>query len=459
MLAPSTLHVKPEEIDNSEKRRKYTVSIVGCGPIGVIHACVFAEAGFKVICTDTDQTTINLLTKGKTAFSKNEIEAKLKDYVKKGQISATSDIKTAVSQSTIIIIAIPVGIDEKKKPDYSNIERICKLAGSSLQTGSIVVLVSIVGLGAVEGVVKKVLENTSGFKVGMDFGLAYSPIRITQGQTLEAITDYERIVATPDKTSLNAASTILETTSKKGIRKTNITKMAEAAVLFEITQQDVNTALTNEFSILCEKTGLDYLMTKELAKTNTSTAISSSSPVGSIQEEPYLTLEDAENLNAKLRTASIAREVNEEVTKHVVNLARDSLRSCGKTLTRARVSLLGISQTPNEKSPPKVMLKELAKLLDSKGAKVSLYDPYLMDIGLTEMQRILKKTLTEAVEGADCTIIVTGHDQFKRLSLRRLKALMKTPAAIVDLEGIFEPDKVEKEGLIYRGLGRGVWTK
>jgi hypothetical protein len=36
---------------------------------------------------------------------------------------------------------------------------------------------------------------------------------------------------------------------------------------------------------------------------------------------------------------------------------------------------------------------------------------------------------------------------------------MKMPAAIVDLEGIVEPNKVEKEGFIYRGLGRGVWTK
>jgi hypothetical protein len=37
--------------------------------------------------------------------------------------------------------------------------------------------------------------------------------------------------------------------------------------------------------------------------------------------------------------------------------------------------------------------------------------------------------------------------------------MMKKSSAIVDLEGVTEPDKVEKEGFIYRGLGRGVWTK
>jgi hypothetical protein len=56
-------------------------------------------------------------------------------------------------------------------------------------------------------------------------------------------------------------------------------------------------------------------------------------------------------------------------------------------------------------------------------------------------------------------MILTGHDQFKRLSLKRLKIMMKMPAAIIDLEGILEPDKIEKEGFTYRGLGRGVSTK
>jgi hypothetical protein len=36
---------------------------------------------------------------------------------------------------------------------------------------------------------------------------------------------------------------------------------------------------------------------------------------------------------------------------------------------------------------------------------------------------------------------------------------MKMPAAIVDLTGAIEPQKVEKEGFIYRGLGRGVGEK
>jgi UDPglucose 6-dehydrogenase len=71
----------------------------------------------------------------------------------------------------------------------------------------------------------------------------------------------------------------------------------------------------------------------------------------------------------------------------------------------------------------------------------------------------LKKSLAETAEGADCIVITAGHDQFRRMNLDKLKIMMKRPGAVVDLEGIFEPDQVEKRGFIYRGLGRGVWTK
>jgi UDP-N-acetyl-D-mannosaminuronate dehydrogenase len=170
-------------------------------------------------------------------------------------------------------------------------------------------------------------------------------------------------------------------------------------------------------------------------------------------------LEEAENLNAKLRVSRVVTEIDEEVLKHAVNLIRDALRSCGKTLRRSKISLLGISQTANTMDAPKNSAKRLAKMLETKGAKISLYDPYLSGDGSIDLEYTLKKKLTEALEGVDCIVILTGHDQFKRLSLKKLKVMAKMPAAMVDLEGVMEPEKVEAEGFIYRGLGRGVWTK
>jgi nucleotide sugar dehydrogenase len=459
-MSISLMQAKPEEIDTPEKRGKYTVSVIGCGQTGILTAILLADAGFKVTCVDADQTVVNNIAKGKAPFLRSEMESKLKNHAKTGRLGATSDVKEAVSQSDLIAITIPVKIDEKKKADYSELENTCKRIGSSLRRGSVVIVMSLTGIGVTEGLIKETLENTSGLKVGTDFNLAYSPSQTLHGQTLETIISQRRIVAATDKTSLNAASNILQSITKKDLNKTENMKTAEASALFEVLHQDVNVAVANELAVFCEKLGVDYLEAQKLVNVDTVNLLSF--PMfanGNIQEEPYLLLEDAESLDVRLRIPSVAREINEEIVKHAIDLTKDALRNCGKTLRRAKVSLLGVSQTPNSKGPPKKMAKEITEMLEARGAKVTLYDPYLSENEMGEMQPRFKKTLTESVEGADCIMILTAHDQFKHLKLGKLKLVMKKPAAIVDLEGIVEPSKIEKEHFIYRGLGRGVWTK
>jgi nucleotide sugar dehydrogenase len=456
----SALHVKPEEIDTPEKRAKYTVSIIGSETSSIVCAYLFAEAGFKVVYANPDQATANMIAKGKAHHLKQETESKLKSHVRNGRLIATSDIKSAVSQGNIIAVMMPPKIDEKKKVDYSQMENTCKKVGASLCRDSLVIVLSVVGFGITESTIKQILEDTSGFRVGTDLGLAYSPIRVFDRQTLESVANRELIVAAPEKNSLAAASAILGTIARKGIKKTLNVKTAEAGILFEAVQYDANIALTNEFGILCEKAGLDYLETQKLlSDVANSSVLFPMFTEKNVREETYLLLDSAESLNAKLRIPMIAREINDDAVRHVVNLTQGALRECGKTLKRARIALLGITQTRNERSTPKAMVKELARMLAAKGAKVNLHDPYLSENELAETQFPFKKSLVEALEGVDCAIISTGHDQFKRLNLNKLKFIMKKPAVIIDLEGVVEPDKIEKEGLIYRGLGRGVWKK
>jgi nucleotide sugar dehydrogenase len=459
-MSTSILYIKPEEIDSVEKRRKYRVSIIGCGRNGVLHACLFAEAGFKIICVDADRALVNHLTRGKSPFLKYKVEPLLKKHVKNGCIKATNDVKAAVAQSHVILITTQAKIDRKKKVNYSDVEKVCKQVGSSLRRGLLVIVMSAVGPATADTLIRETLENTSGFKVGVDFGLAYSPVRILDQQNSEKLVDCKRIVAATDKDSLNAASIVLRTITKEEVVRTDDVKTAEALVLFEAVQHSTNVALANEFACFCEKAGIDYLKAKELAeKSAHGTLVSPTLACRNLREGLYLLLEEAENLNVKLRIPAIAREINKEILKHAVSLIRETLRGCGKTLRRAKISLLGISQTPNMKDSPKVSAVKLAKILETKGAKVSLYDPYLSVKDLADLSHRVKRKFTDAMEGVDCMVILTGHDRFKRLNLKKLKIMAKMPAAIVDLEGVVDPEKVEREGFIYRGLGRGVWTK
>jgi nucleotide sugar dehydrogenase len=437
---PPVLKLKPEEIDTNEKRSKYTVCVNGCGQKGILYANAFAEAGFRVICTDADPTVIKKVAKGKTPSSQPQVEAKLKRHLNSGQITVSNERKKAVSQSDVIIIAIGAKVDEQKKTDYSQIVSACKQVGSALQKGALVIYGGIAGIGFTEGTVKETLENTSGLKSGQDFGLVYNPILSADS----SITNLELKIAATDQTSLNAASTILKTITKK-VKEINDVKMAETAILFTVAKQDANRALANELSVFCEIANTDYFKILKLLELDDPsfwpTIVEEEN-----RNEAYLLLDSAENLNAKLKLPTLARQINEDMVKHAVNLTQDSLRIAGKPLRRAKIAVLG---TANPASATGIFVK----IIEQKGAKPSLYDP-ISKMGPQEW-RVVKTSLNEAVEGTDCIVILTGQEQFKNLNLKKLKALMKTPAVIVDLIGIFEPPKVEAEGFIYCGLGRG----
>jgi len=442
---------KPEDLDTAEKRAKYTVCIVGCGQVGIVHAVLFAEAGFRVVCFDSDLTVVNKIAKGKARFLTGETEVKLKERVKAKCITVSSDVKQATVESAVIVLAVPAKIDSKGKIDFSNLENLCKRVGASLQVGSLVILARPVGKGVVEGVVREALENSSGFRVGKDFGLAYSPFIPFAAQ---------RAVAASDQKSLDVGSAVLGSISDCAVKKIGNVKVAEMATLVHFELRDVSNALARDLALFCEKTGVDYVEVNEVLKSSAVSLPSVSALTESdAREEPYLLLGDAENLNVKLRTASAAREVNEQAARHVVNLVKDALAKCGKTMRRARVCVLGLSQVANVKSAPKVIAGEIAGLLVAKGVRVNFYDPFFSEEDLVQTEFRLKKTFGEAIEGGDCVVVLTGHDQFRRLNLDRLRMLMKKNSAVVDLVGVLEPGKVEKEGFVYRGLGRGVWSK
>lgn len=436
------LTLKPDEIDTNEKRSKYTVSVIGCKLKGVLFANAFAQAGFRVICTDPDQSLVKKLARGKAPCSDAETESQLKSLVKTDRILTSNDLKAVVSRSDIIILTLNGNIVNKKNPNYSEVENACKQIGAALKQGSIVFYEGVAGFGFINETIKELLENSSGLKTGIGFGLAYTPIHMLKGQPVKSLVDTELKVAANDKTSLNTATILLQTISQN-IKQVNEIKTLELATLFMLAKQDTETALANELAIFCEGTGTDFFKVAELINycdTSFYPAISDG------DRNKYFLLDSAENLNIKLRLPALSRQINEEMMKHGVNLAQNALSSCGKALRRARVAVLGSVN-------PKTTVKALVKILETKGAKTNLFDPSLSEAD--DSMPNLKRTMTEAVEGTDCIILLSDLDQLKRLNLKKLKAQMKNPAVIIDLIGLIEPQKVEAEGFVYRGLGRG----
>lgn len=437
---PAVLHIKPEEIDSVEKRSAYTVSVVGCDQKGILLAIAAADAGFKVVCIDADPIVLKKVAKGKAPLFEQNVEAKLKKHVATGKVDTSSDLKAIIPQSDIIFINVSPKLDSQNKADNQAVVNTCKQVGALFHQGALIVYSGVADFGFVEGILRDVLENTSGQRVGKDFGLTYHSTLMSSNWNENTSLKLGAI----DQSSLNAATFFFNTISKSVDITTNV-KVAEIALLFASARKDVNRALANELAVFCEKANIDYFEVLRLLNLNDQSLWPT--VVGEENKtESYLLLDNAENLNAKLRLSALARQINEDMVKHAVNLTQEGLRGCGKILRRARVAILGADNTPLARD-------DFVKMLVAKGAKISIYDPKARKE--QSNLRAVKNSLSDAVEGVDCIVILPGQESFNRLNLKKLKPLIRIPTVIVDLTGTLEPEKVRTEGFLYCGLGRG----
>ena len=437
---PDILHLKPTDIDTAEKRARLRVCIVGCGQIGVSQAISFAEAGFRVSCTDADQSLLRKLTKGGAVVSEQEIRG----FVRAGTLNTSDDVKGAVAQSDVTLLTSGAKIDEKGNLEFLEAESNCKQIGAGLQRGALVVFAGLAGFGFTEGVVKETLESVSGLKAGKDFGLAYF-----HGEVGEAKHNAVSTVAANDQASLDAASLIFSATTKSIVRQIPCVKLGEVVTLFTASRRTLSRAFTNEFAVLCEKAGLDIFEVLKSIDVDLKQADSLPTITDDGKKETALLLECAENLEVKLRLAKLGMQVNQDIMRHAVNLTQSVLRDCGKTLRRARIAVLGTASQGTSQ-------EAFVKMLIAKGARINIYSPRGAKGKESTPLVVPKRSLVEAVESCDCIVFLTFEEQFKRLSLKSLRSVTKLPAAVVDLAGLFERERVESEGFLYSGLGKGV---
>ena len=135
------------------------------------------------------------------------------------------------------------------------------------------------------------------------------------------------------------------------------------------------------------------------------------------------------------------------------------------------IAVLGVSFKPNTDDMREAPSLEIIAELKQYGAKVRVYDPQ----ALVKVKEILEEKQTQdvydlkvyetlndvmicdspeqAIENADCMLLITEWDEFKQMPLDKIKGLMRQPL-VIDGRNVFDPEEMEKLGFIYRSVGR-----
>jgi len=454
------LELSPADVIEKLRAGELRACVVGLGRMGLPFACVLAEAGFKVVGIDVDKGIVELVNNGKGFDDELGLSDEVQKWVKSGRLKASTNFSEA-RNSDVIFIVVPTKAFNAK-PDYSALYSASISVGKHMKRGSLVILCSTVGPLVTEGLVKNALEESSGLKAGIDFGLAYSPIRASTGRAIRELKDYPRVVAGLDAKSLELASAIIGQTTSGGVIKVSSLRVAEMVKLAENVYRDVNIALANELALICEKLGIDYDEVASAANTKPFCHLHIPGlGVGGhcIPHNPYFLIDYALSVDVRPSLIITARLVNDSMPKHTLKLVIEGLKECGKVVRGSVVAVLGAAFKADSADPRYSPVEPLCDDLEALGAEVRVYDPLVSVNLLRNLGYNAKESLEEAVENADCAVIATAHTLFKEelpKLLRDVHNYMRKPALIVDCWRILNPKEATSIGFKYKAVGRGL---
>jgi len=357
------------------------------------------------------------------------------------RIFFTSDERD-IKKSDVYIITVPTPLNANQEPDLKMLKEATVMVSRYLQTGNIVIYESTVYPGTTDGICRELLEVGSGLISGSDFHYCYSPERTNPGDRKHSIENVTKLVSGCCENCTGQVASIYSDAVKVGVFKTSSIKVAEASKMIENTQRDVNIALMNEFSLICNAIKVDTNEVVDAASTKWNFSVYRPGLVGGhcISIDPlYLSYKaKQEGVDAKL--INLARRINDEfpqvIAKKTISLIEDRYGS----LLNRRVLILGATFKENCPDMRNSRVHDVCMLLNAAGLKVEIFDPVA---GLEELLRFYRGFTVhenlDTVSPVDALLICVNHIKFKNLGVEKIKLLLRQDGVFCDLKKAF-PD-------------------
>ena len=351
--------------------KKQTLAVIGLGYVGLPIALAFAKK-IKVIGFDINSSRIELMKKDidpsgeldKTDFENSEI--------------VFTDNLIILKEASFYIVTVPTPIDTFNHPDLAPLLSATKTIAKVLKKGDYVVYESTVYPGCTEEECVPVLEELSGLTFGTDFKVGYSPERINPGDKEHTLSSIIKVVAGCDDESLHSIAEVYELVVDAGIHKASSIKVAEAAKIIENTQRDVNIALMNELSTICDKLDISTYEVLEAAQTKWNFLPFTPGLVGGhcIGVDPYYLTYKARKLGLNPNVILSGRLINDQMPMNIAKKIVTTLIKSGKDISKSRVLVLGVTFKENVEDIRNSKVAELIKELQSYSLNIDAVDPY-----------------------------------------------------------------------------------
>lgn len=442
------------------------VSVIGTGYVGLVSGACLAEKGHRVVCVDVDPDKVKQIRAGEPPIYERGLESLLRGNI--GQrLTATTDLAKAIAGTGLSLIAVGTPF-AGEEIDLSYIRQAAWQIGKALRDKStyhMVVVKSTVVPGTTDEVVRPILEDASGKKAGVDYGVGMNPEFLREGEAVDDFMNPDRIVlGGMDERSL-AALDALYAPFPDADKVRTTPKTAEMIKYAANSLLATMISFSNEIGNLCTAFG-DIDVVDVMRGVHLDKRLSPIMPDGARIVPAFTTYleagcgfggscfpKDVKALIAHGRRSGYqmallnsAIQVNERQPNQILKLLREHFRS----LKKLKVAVLGLAFKPDtddmRESPAIPIVQELQR----QNGDIHAFDPAARH----QAQKIFGNQnityhddLASAVKDAAAILILTRWDLFQSLP----DLIKKTDPAplVIDGRRMLEKDSVKR----YAGIG------
>jgi nucleotide sugar dehydrogenase len=349
------------------------VAVVGAGKMGLPLAAQFAGHGWRVVAVDVQQSVVDAINEGRSHVAEEPGLAELvRTAHSAGRLRATTDGAAAARESDVVVLIVPVMLDDEQRPDYRSMDAAVAAIGPGIHADSVVIFETTLPVGDTRERFTPRLEAASGLRAEEDFFVAFSPERLYSGAALRNLATYPKLVGGVGPTSTARAAAFYDAVLDAEIVAMSSAEAAEFSKLADTTYRDVNIALANEFARYAERVGVD--VHEVIAAANSQPYSHVHQPglgVGGhcIPVYPHFLLSRA----PELELVALARRTNDAQVGMAIKALQHELGG----LDRVPILVLGLTYRHGVKELAYSRALPLIDRLTHQGAVVSAYDPLL----------------------------------------------------------------------------------
>jgi UDPglucose 6-dehydrogenase len=427
--------------------------IGGLGYVGLVTSACLVELGHAVTVVDVDSERLALVRKGQIPFHEPGLRELVERGLASGRLRLAPSLADGLREARIVFIAVATPARPDGETDLSQVIAAAEDLARHLRTHTIIAIKSTVPLGT-HRAVQRVLE-AHGRLAGRDYDLVAVPEFLREGHAVHDFLHPTRIViggADPDvRREIRALfarleAPVLETTFEQAL----LIKYASNAFLA------MRVSFANELAGLCDAAGEDVTAVihgmgydPRIGHAYLSPGIGFGGPC--LEKDLRSLIRVAETAGYEPAFLRAVLEKNEHQVRQVVRRAIEALN---RDLYQRTIAALGLAFKPGTSDVRNSLAVRILHRLQRQGAVIRAHDP----LANHEARSVLTGGTVlddpyEAAEGSHLVLVLNGCEEFRRLDLARLRAVVDSPH-LLDAVNVIDPTAARAAGFVYQGVGR-----